>query len=283
MKENKVIVVTLIINLGVAVLKLVSGIIFSFSTLISDSVQSFADVVTDILSLIVNRIGKRRANKTYPFGYGQVYYLANLFTGLLLFLIGAFITYRFFFFEGKMEPTISLFIVLVVVLILKMIVVRLLKYYGKIYKSESMIEAAKESNADFVSTCVVLGISLLVILSSKIGINIDFDKIGCLGMAIYVYYIAITMIIANIKGILINTEENKELESKIEEQLSKYENIDLKSLKVINMSKYYSVFIQIKVKKNISINKYIMLENKIKRSIKLKNKEIRFVDIEPIN
>lgn len=98
MKENTVIIITIIMNLIVVVMKITLGIIFSFSTLIADSIQSFIDFVTDITSLIANKIGKRRANKTYPFGYGQVYYLANLFTGALLFLIGIFILYQFFFF-----------------------------------------------------------------------------------------------------------------------------------------------------------------------------------------
>ena len=103
MKENSVIIITMIINLIVAVMKITLGIIFSFSTLIADSIQSFIDFVTDITSLIANKIGKRRANKIYPFGYGQVYYLANLFTGALLFLIGIFILYQFFFFEGNLK------------------------------------------------------------------------------------------------------------------------------------------------------------------------------------
>ena len=97
MKENTVIIITMIMNLIVVVMKITLGIIFSFSTLIADSIQSFIDFVTDITSLIANKIGKRRANKTYPFGYGQVYYLANLFTGALLFLIGIFILYQFSF------------------------------------------------------------------------------------------------------------------------------------------------------------------------------------------
>ena len=101
MSEDKVIIVTMVFNFIVAIIKLVSGVMFSFSTLIADSVQSFIDFVTDITSLLANKIGKRRANKNYPFGYGQVYYLANLFTGALLFLIGIFILYQFFFFKGK--------------------------------------------------------------------------------------------------------------------------------------------------------------------------------------
>ena len=139
MSEDKVIIVTMVFNFIVAIIKLVSGVMFSFSTLIADSVQSFIDFVTDITSLLANKIGKRRANKNYPFGYGQVYYLANLFTGALLFLIGIFILYQFFFFKGKLIPNLTLYVVLVIVLILKLIVVSILRHYGKKFKSELMI------------------------------------------------------------------------------------------------------------------------------------------------
>ena len=172
MKENKIIIITTVLNFIVAVLKLVGGLAFSFSTLIADSIQSFIDFITDITSLIANKIGKRRANKTYPFGYGQVYYLANLFTGLLLFLIGVFVIYEFFFFKTKFVPNLKIAFILLIVLILKSIVVHLLKTYGKTYKSELMIESAKESYADFISTCVVLTVLLLSYSKLSVGMRI---------------------------------------------------------------------------------------------------------------
>lgn len=282
MKENKIIIITTIFNFIVAVLKLVTGIIFSFSTLIADSIQSFIDFVTDITSLIANKIGKRRANKTYPFGYGQVYYIANLFTGFLLFLIGIFILYQFFFFKAKFIPKINIIYPLLITLFLKLVVVNLLKHYGKTYKSELMIESSKESNADFISTCVVLAVLVLSFFEKYIPNYINIDKLGSLGMAIYVFYISIKMIISNIRGMLTNDVENNDLKIEIENELKKFEKIELKKVKIIKMSTYYSVFLQIKVIKNISIKKYIFLEKEIKACLKSKNKLIRFIDIEPV-
>ena len=43
MKDNNVIILTAVLNMVVAALKLGTGILFSFSTLISDSIQSFID------------------------------------------------------------------------------------------------------------------------------------------------------------------------------------------------------------------------------------------------
>ena len=282
MKENKIIIITAIFNLIVAFLKLVSGIIFSFSTLIADSIQSFIDFFTDITSIIANKVGKRRANKTYPFGYGQVYYLANLFTGFLLFLIGIFILFQFFFFKGHFEPSIYIVIVLLIVLILKMIVIKLLQHYGKKFKSELMVEASKESKADFISTCVVLGVLMLAFFEKNIPDFINIDKIGSLGMSIYVFYTSIKMMISNIRGMLTNDEANNEIKEEIENELKKFENLQFKKVKVIKMSTYYSIFLQVKVDENITIKKYLSLEKKVKSELKASNKLIRFIDIELI-
>lgn len=282
LKENKIIAITAIINFVVAILKITFGVLFSFSTLISDSIQSFMDFFTDIASIVANKIGKRRANKTYPFGYGQVYYIANLFTGFLLFLIGIFILYQFFFFKGEFTPNIKIAAALLVVLVLKLIVVYLLNHYGRKYTSELMIESAKESKADFISTVVVLAVLLIAFFEEYIPSWINIDKIGSLGMAIYVFFISIKIMVSNIKGLLANDTENEELKQQIEQKLQKYEDVKLKKVKIIKMSSYYSVFIQIKTSEEMTIKEYIAYEKKIKSKLKSYNKLIRFVDVHPV-
>ena len=143
MKDNNVIILTAVLNMVVAFLKLGTGILFSFSTLISDSIQSFIDFFTDVVSLIANKIGKRRANKTYPFGYGQVYYLSNLLTGILLFLIGIFIVYQVFTSKVKFVPNLMILLILIIALLLKYIVIMLLQKNIKSTKSELMVESYK--------------------------------------------------------------------------------------------------------------------------------------------
>lgn len=282
MKENKIIIITTILNLIVAILKLTSGIAFSFSTLIADSIQSFIDFITDITSLIANKIGKRRANKNYPFGYGQVYYLANLFTGCLLFLIGIFILYQFFFFKGEFKPNLTLVVIILIVLGLKLIVVKLLRNYGGKFKSELMIEASKESNADLISTCVVLVILILTFWEEYVPNYINIDKIGSLGMAIYVFYTSIKMLLSNIRGILTNDEENNEIKAEIIKKLSKFDKLELKKVKTIKMSNYYSVFLQVKVDEHLTIKQYLAIEKKVKAYLKSQDRAIRFIDMEPV-
>ena len=282
MKDNKVIIITTILNLIVALLKLAFGIAFSFSTLIADSVQSFIDFITDIMSLIANKIGKRRANKTYPFGYGQIYYIANLFSGFLLFLIGIFILYQFFFFTGEFKHNYILVIGLVVIILLKFIVIMLLHYFGTKYKSELMIESYKESKADFISTCVVFIIMTITFFENFMPSYINVDKIGSLGMALYVFYVSIKMMVSNVRGTLTNDEENNEIREEIINELKNIKELKIKRIRIIKMATYYSVFLQVIVNENLTIKKYLNIEKNIKVRLKNINKSIRFIDIEPI-
>lgn len=282
MKEKNVIILTAALNAIVASLKLLLGIVFSFSTLIADSIQSFIDFLTDLISIVTNKIGKRRANKTYPFGYGQVYYLSNLLTGVLLFLIGVFIVYQVCTMENKFTPNFTVLLMLGIVLILKWIVIDLLQRYSKSHKNELMIESYRESKADFISTCVVIIVLLFSFIEKYLPIHINIDMIGSICMAIYVFYTSIKMIISNIHGILINDEYNAEMKEDILKELNHFKDLQIKNLRIIKISYYYSVFLQIDVDDNLKIKDFLKIEKKIKQKIKATNRLIKFIDVEPL-
>ena len=282
MKEKKIILITAFLNIVVASIKLVSGIIFSFSTLISDSIQSFIDFFTDIISIIANKIGKRRANKTYPFGYGQVYYLSNLLTGILLFFIGTYIVYQVFTSTSKFVPNLVILFILIIVLILKYTVITLLQKNMKSTKNELMIESYKESKADFISTCTVIIVLFLSFFEEYLPSYINIDKIGSVCMAIYVFYTSIKMITANIRGILINDIDNDEMKEEIIKTLKHFKQFKIIKVRVIKISYYYSVFLQIDVNNDIKIKEFLRIERKIKKHLKTTNQLIKYIDVEPL-
>ena len=282
MRERQIILLTAVLNIIVASIKLITGIIFNFSTLISDSIQSFIDFFTDIASLVANKIGKRRANKIYPFGYGQVYYVSNLLTGLLLFLVGIFVLYQVFTSKTEFVPNITVLFILVLALMIKMIVIVLLQKYGENTKSELLIESFKESRADFISTCVVIVVLIISYFEKYIPEFINIDKIGSIGMAFYIFYTSIKMIIANTRGVLINDEGNEEIKESIIKELEQFKDLKISNIRIIKLSYYYSVFLQIDVKNSIQITKFLKIEKKIKNHLKSKNKQIKYIDIEPL-
>lgn len=279
-EEKRLIIITAILNFISASLKLTLGIVFSFSTLIADSIQSFLDFLTDVISLIVNNIGRRRANKTYPFGYGQVYYLSNLFTGILLFLIGIFIVYQLFTINNKFIPNKVILFWLILVLIIKGTVIFLIQRYINSTKNELLVESYKESKADFLSTCVVIIVLFLTFFEKYIPNYINIDKIGSILMAAYIFYTSLKITISNVRGILTNDEGNDELKDSIKKELEQYKEFSIKNIKIIKMSYYYSVILQIDVNNNITIEDLLKIEKKVKKHLKTHNKLIKYIDID---
>ena len=282
MKEKQLIILTAVLNFISASIKLTIGIVFSFSTLIADSIQSFLDFLTDIISLLANKIGRRRANKTYPFGYGQVYSLSNLFTGILLFLIGLFIVYQTITFNNEFVPNMFILFALLLVLALKGLAIFLIQRYVNSTKSELLIESYKESKADFISTCVVMLVLILTYFKEYIPNFINIDKIGSICMAVYIFYTSFKIILSNVRGILTNDEGNDELKDNIRKELEQFKKVHIVNIKIIKMSYYYTVFLQIDVNNNIKLKDLLKIERKIKKHLKHFNKLIKYIDIEAL-
>lgn len=77
----------LLVNAGLAVAKLVAGVVGHSFALVADAIESGADVFSSLVVWTGLRISARSADDAYPFGYGKAEALAAAIVGLAL--IGA--------------------------------------------------------------------------------------------------------------------------------------------------------------------------------------------------
>ena len=281
MKEHTVYFVTMILNFLTALMKFSTGVLLGFGTLVADSIQSFVDFLTDIITLIAVKVGKKRANKRYPFGYGQFHYVANLLTGSLLILIGIYIIYEALTQNSNAIIKPIVFLILAIAIIVKLIVVRMLRKCGNDHDNEMMIDAAKETFSDIISSSIVLVVSIIMyFFGNKLDDYMDLDKIGSIIMSMFVLYTAFDLIIHNIDGLVINTTEDADLENKIKAILDKYDESDGRVSKMIKMGNYYHIFIEIKVSDKMVMKDYLKLQSNIKKSINELKTNIKYVSIE---
>lgn len=76
-------------NLGVAVLKLLAGLISGSGALLSEAVHSLGDSTTEVLLLVALRRSDKPADRTHPFGYGKERYFWSLLAAVAIFVSGA--------------------------------------------------------------------------------------------------------------------------------------------------------------------------------------------------
>ncbi|MGY1601326.1 cation diffusion facilitator family transporter [Geodermatophilus sp. SYSU D00815] len=76
-------------NLGIAIAKLVGGLISHSSAMLSEAAHSLADTITEVLLFIALKRGNRPADDKHPFGYGRETYFWAFMASLCTFVLGA--------------------------------------------------------------------------------------------------------------------------------------------------------------------------------------------------
>jgi cation diffusion facilitator family transporter len=90
------VIVAGVVNLGIAVAKLVGGLISHSSAMLSEAAHSVADTVTEVFLFVALKRGEKPPDEKHPFGYGRETYFWAFIASLTTFLVGA----GFSFFQG---------------------------------------------------------------------------------------------------------------------------------------------------------------------------------------
>ncbi|MER5895474.1 cation diffusion facilitator family transporter [Streptomyces sp. NPDC001876] len=83
------VVVAIAANLGIAVAKLVAGLISASSAMLSEAAHSVADTVTQIMLLIALKRSRKPADEEHPLGYGPERYIWAMLASVATFFGGA--------------------------------------------------------------------------------------------------------------------------------------------------------------------------------------------------
>ncbi len=84
MKSYKKILVAFILNITFSIFELVGGILTNSVSIISDSVHDFGDAISIGISLILEKISKRKPDSNYTYGYARYSILGALITTIVL-------------------------------------------------------------------------------------------------------------------------------------------------------------------------------------------------------
>jgi cation diffusion facilitator family transporter len=90
------VVLALAVNLAIAVMKLIAGMITGSAAMLAEAAHSVADTFTEALLLTALRTSSKPADRRHPFGYGKDRYFWSLLAAVSIFVSGAV----FSFYEG---------------------------------------------------------------------------------------------------------------------------------------------------------------------------------------
>lgn len=264
--ELKVLIYSMINNLVIAIIKIISGILYGLGSLFADGMHTFSDFITDIVCLIGAKFSKKKPTKYHPFGFGKIEYLTNLFVGVVLLLLGGYIIISSFF-KKTVIPPLSLLWLLLAVFLLKIIAIMIMHKVGEKINSQLLITSVKESKADLYSTIGVAIITIVLQYSNKYPILEKIDIIGSILIGLIVLKTSLEIIIDNSLSLIGEVEEDpKELE-KINELLDENKKVKDYKYELIKYGSYYKLQLTVELDSKLSLRQVTNLENKLKKDI----------------
>ena len=91
MKTEKNILTAFILNIAFSIFELIGGIFTNSISIISDAVHDFGDALSIVISLVLEKISKKKPNETYTYGYVRYSVLGALITTIVLTLGSVFV------------------------------------------------------------------------------------------------------------------------------------------------------------------------------------------------
>ena len=271
----------IIINIVLALLKIISGNIFRSVSLISDGLNSLSDLITNILVIIGLKVGENPEDEEHPFGHGKIESVFSVIIGTFI-MITAFDIIKenimgLFQMKGEVISSLMPVIITVIVIVIKIFQLLFMKNKTKDYRGALINSLLEDYKAD-----IVISISVLMgILLSRI--NPVFDVFVGVSLAIYIMYSGYNLIKDNAL-ILLDSQDEELLES-VRKDLSEFDEIEnAHDFRMTTSGKNIYLFIDVRMNKSITIDEAHEITNKISKFIKHKYKNIKRVLIhaEPV-
>ena len=82
------------VNLVLAAIKIVIGMVSGSMALVADGVHSLSDMVTDVVVLMGVQLGSKGPDKGHPYGHGRIETFSALVVAIILGIVGGFMIYK---------------------------------------------------------------------------------------------------------------------------------------------------------------------------------------------
>lgn len=164
---ERVLRITLLLNIAVALGKIITGAVTGAIAITADGIHSLIDAASNVLALVANRVAAQPPDEDHPYGHRRFETVAALALGALLLLTGwEIITGAVERLFGGAIPELTpvAFAVMIATLIVNLFVSRYERRKGAELNSELLVADAANTGADVWVTLSVLVSMVFVLL-----------------------------------------------------------------------------------------------------------------------
>ncbi|MTI48677.1 MAG: cation transporter [Firmicutes bacterium] len=197
LKVRNVLAAILILNILVAMAKLIYGLITDTSSMVADGYHSFSDGASNVVGIIGIWVASKPADENHPYGHHKFETLSTIVISLLLFFVSFQILSKAYTrFQNPVLPNIYIYnyLVMILTLIINIFVVRYEAKKGRELKSSILISDSKHTKSD-----IYVSISVLVsLIAVKLGL-VFIDTIVAAIIAVLIIKAGIEILVPGIQ------------------------------------------------------------------------------------
>ncbi|HSH35790.1 cation diffusion facilitator family transporter, partial [Schnuerera sp.] len=247
----RVSILTIIINIILAIGKIIAGIIGQSNAMLADGVHTLSDVLTTLVVIIGLKVSSKEADENHPYGHEKYEPVFAKILSIFLIITGLIIGYEgvkvLIIGEIKTPGRIALIAAFISILAKEGMFWYTIKTAKKI-KSFSMEADAWHHRSDVLSSAG----TFIGILGARMGLKI-LDPIAGIIVSILIIKVGVDLYLQSIKG-LVDEAADKKIITKIENIAFSVEGVkDIKNLKTRIFGNRIYVDIDILVNGNLSV------------------------------
>lgn len=230
-------------NTFLAMLKMIAGFLGKSMSLIVDGVHTFADQSLELITISNTKFNKNDKLK----------HVINISLGLIVLSLGLVFIYIVSK-RGVVIPKNWVIVVSFLTIIFKYVLSSYLMEKGKLYHNTILVNDAKQSNKDVISSIIVfLGLSL-ILLKDKYEYFMYAEMISAIIVSIFVIYGGFVIISRELSDIFGTKVENIEYINGIKEFISNNKNvIEITNVTIQKYGPYYEAKCDIKMDSNLTL------------------------------
>ena len=275
---TKTMVVSMIVNVFLSLIKIISGILGSCNSLIADGIHSISDLSTDIIAIIGNKLSLKPADNKHPYGHGKIEYLTSLIISIVILFLGFSIIYNTIN-RQTVIPKVWVLIVSFITIISKYFLSSFIIKQGKRINSTILIASGYESRSDAVGSIGVFLSVIVMHLSRYINIFKYADKVATIIIAILIIKTGFNILKENIGLLLGEQLIDEDYLQKIKNIIYEEEDLKIKNIHILRNGPYNHLVATITMNNFISLEEAHDKIDLIELKVKEYDEKIKYVTI----
>lgn len=275
---TKTMVVSMIVNVFLSLIKIISGILGSCNSLIADGIHSISDLSTDIIAIIGNKLSLKPADNKHPYGHGKIEYLTSLIISIVILFLGFSIIYNTIN-RQTVIPKVWVLIVSFITIISKYFLSSFIIKQGKRINSTILIASGYESRSDAVGSIGVFLSVIVMHLSSYINIFKYADKVATIIIAILIIKTGFNILKENIGLLLGEQLIDEDYLQKIKNIIYEEEDLKIKKIHILRNGPYNHLVATITMNNFMSLEEAHDKIDLIELKVKEYDEKIKYVTI----